>query len=218
MAAACALVVGAAPARAADGMIDGSPLNIWANDNGQLQVAFDGSATGEFFLPSLAPANAGLIVALTGPATPGELSVYGFLGTPFESSSAPTVTGDGSSGNPWKLATTFTASTMGIDRVLVVAETVTYVNGTNDVNVSYSTLNFSDGSNPMDVRLYEVADLFVAGNDQGTGFLVAGPPRAVGGINQAAGSAGRLLEQTAWDHYQEGRYSDVFSAAGADRR
>jgi hypothetical protein len=67
----------------------------------------------------------------------------------------------------------------------------------------------------MDVRLYEVADLYVAGNDQGSGFLAAGPPRAVGGINQAAGSAGRLLEQTAWDHYQEGRYGDVFNAAGS---
>ena len=54
----------AAPAHAADDAIDGSPLNIYANDNGQLQVAFDGSDTGEFYPPALAPANAGLNVAV----------------------------------------------------------------------------------------------------------------------------------------------------------
>jgi hypothetical protein len=69
-----------------------------------------------------------------------------------------------------------------------------------------------------DVRLYEAADLYVAGNDAGVGFLDVGSPRQVGGINQAAGSSGRLVEQTPWAHYQEGRYGDVFSAAGNSDR
>jgi hypothetical protein len=44
--------------------------------------------------------------------------------------------------------------------------------------------------------------------------LAAGPPRQVGGINEAQGSSGRLVEQTPWSHYQEGRYGDVFSVVG----
>ncbi len=46
----------------------------------------------------------------------------------------------------------------------------------------------------------------------GVGFFDPGPPRQVGGINAAQGSSGRLVEQTPWSHYQEGRYSDVFNA------
>ena len=56
MRARAALAWSAAPARAATvGTIPGSPLTIYANDNGQLQVTFNGSSTGEFF-PPLAPA------------------------------------------------------------------------------------------------------------------------------------------------------------------
>jgi hypothetical protein len=65
------------------------------------------------------------------------------------------------------------------------------------------------------VRVYAVGDLFVAGNDQGVGFFDPGPPRQVGGINQSAGSSGRLVEVTPWSHYQEGRYSDVFSVVSS---
>src|SRR4051794_8570567 len=90
---ACAAVLAlwVAPARAADAVIPGNPLTIYANDNGQLQVVFGASTTGEFFPPAAAPGNAGLNIALTDGAGPFE--VHGFLGTTFNSQTPPAVSG-----------------------------------------------------------------------------------------------------------------------------
>jgi hypothetical protein len=214
-AAAClaSLAWAAAPARATDAVIDGSPLNIYANDNGQLQVAFDGSATGEFFPSNLVPANAGVNVAVAKVNAPAEaqFTVFGFRGLPFTQPAAPVVSGDGSAGNPWKLTTSYRAQTPSVDQDVVIGEVVTYVNGTTDVTVQYLVINSADGPNTLNVRVYEAADLYVAGSDAGVGFLDLGSPRQVGGINQAAGNSGRLVEQTpSWAHYQEGQFGDVF--------
>jgi hypothetical protein len=215
-AAACvaALVLLATPALAADAVIDGSPLNIYANDNGQLQVAFDGSTTGEFFPAALAPGNGGLNVAVgpaNNPTVP--LTVYGFLGTPFTPVSAPVVGGNGSAASPWTLDTTYQGTGGTFD--IAVLEHLSYVNGTTDVAVAYTILNPQGNDVSVHARIYEAADLFVAGNDTGAAFLDTGPPRQVGGINQGAGSSGRLVEQTPWTHFQEGRYSDVFAAVSS---
>ena len=93
----------ATPAHAADGEIDGSPLNVAADDTGFLQVTFDGSATGEF-----TPRPAGLALAgLTAcaPGRPADVEVHRLRrhgGLPFTRTGAqpPTVTGDGSVGRP----------------------------------------------------------------------------------------------------------------------
>jgi hypothetical protein len=209
------VLLSAAPAQAADTVIDGSPLNIYANDNGQLQVGFDGSPTGEFFLPSLSPASGGVNVAVAGTGMDGSpFTVFGFLGSSFTQPAALTVTGDGSPGNPWVLNTNFRADTPSANRDVVIAEQVSYVNGTTDVRVTYGVVNVSDGAT-LNVRVYEAADLYVAGNDAGVGSFDPAPPRQVGGVNQAAGSSARLVEQApSWSHYQEGRFGDVFSVIG----
>jgi hypothetical protein len=214
-----AVLAWAAPAPAATtGTIPGSPLTILADDNGQLQVAFEGSTTGEFFPPALVPANAGLNVAVAQVDAPGSpFTVFGFQGLPFTQPAAPTLTGNGSAASPWVLTTSYRADTPSANQDVVIGQVVTYVNGTTDVTVQYLVLNVSDGET-LNVRLYEAADLYVSGNDAGVGFLDLGSPRQVGGINQAAGSSGRLVEQTPWSHYQEGRYGDVFSAAGNSDR
>jgi hypothetical protein len=214
-AAACAstLALTAGPAHAADAVIDGSPLNIYANDQGQLQVSFDGSPTGEFAPPSLAPAQAGVNVAVAeaSPSPQPQFTVFGFRGAPFTQPTAPTVTGDGSAANPWTLTTNYRADTPTANQDVVVAESITYVNGTTDVKVQYAVFNLSDGAT-LNVRLYAAGNLFAAGDDSGAGFLEPGPPRALGAINQAAGGSVRLVEQTpAWSHAQEGRAADVFA-------
>src|SRR5262245_48621242 len=144
----CALA--AAPARAADAVIDGSPLNIYADDNGRLQVAFDGTGTGEFFLPSLAPANAGLNIALSQNASP--FAVFGFLGSPFLSATAPAVSGDGSSGNPWVLTTSYRTGMPSTGSTVRVDQRLTYVNGTTDVGVQYVLVDEADVAAPITVR------------------------------------------------------------------
>jgi hypothetical protein len=210
-AAACAAVLGlsAAPARAADAVIPGNPLTIYANDNGQLQVRFPGSDTGEFFPPAAAPANAGLNIALTDSISPGPFEIHGFLGTTFNPDTLPALSGNGSAASPWTLTTSYRTGSPGSNPNIRVEQTLTYVNGSTDVTARYVVVNNSDTST-LRVRVYQAADLYVAGNDIGVGFLDPGPPRQVGGINQAQGSSGRLVELTPWSAFQEAQYNDVF--------
>jgi hypothetical protein len=202
--------VAAAPARATDFTIPGSPLTVFADDAGRVQVAFNGSSSGEFFPGALAPASAGVNVALS--TSPPALNVYGFQGskplipdtTPPSTFPAAGLTGDGSAGNPFTLRINLTDSGF-----LHVQEVLTYVNGSTDVGVQFILQAFD---NAVTGRLFEAADLFVAGDDQGVGFLDPGPPLQVGGINQAAGSSGRLVQGApAWTGYQESYYDDVFA-------
>jgi hypothetical protein len=210
---ACTLAWAAAPAHAATTVIDGTPLNIYVDDGGRLQVAFDGSAAGEFLPSALAPASAGVSIA-TGPTnnTTVPFVVYGFAGsTPFTGGGAPTLIGDGSAGNPWVLTALFLGTSQAGPDVLVT-ETVTYFNGSTDVNVAYKLDSFqtNDGV-PFRARLYEAANLLVAGNDAGLGVFEPGPPRQVGGINQDPGGTVRLIEGTSWDRYQESLSNQIFS-------
>jgi hypothetical protein len=214
-AAACAaaLAVSAASARAATSTIDGTPLNIFVDDGGRLQVAFDGSATGEFLPSALAPANAGVNVA-TGPTNSPTVPfvVYGFAGsTPFTGGGAPTLTGDGSVANPWVLTAVFLGTSQNGPDVLVT-ETVSYINGSTDVTVGYRLDSFqtNDGV-PFRARVYEAANLTVAGNDAGLGVFDPGPPRQVGGVNPDPGGTVRLIEGTSWDRFQESPSDQIFA-------
>jgi hypothetical protein len=214
VAVACAGALALSSASADASVIPGTPLTVFAGDNGRLQVQFNGSPAGEFSPGTLAPANAGINLAVTGTgASPGPFTVFGFLGTAFAVSSAPTLTGDGSPGNPWLLTTTYQADTPSQDRQTFLSEQISYVNGTTDVKATYTVLNFADGSTVvLNARLYAAGNLNVAGAETGGGFLEPGPPRGVGATNSAAGGSGRLVEGTAWSHYQEGAASAVFSA------
>jgi hypothetical protein len=198
----------AAPARATDYTIPGSPLTVYANDAGQLQVAFAGSATGEFYPGSLAPASAGVNVAMAQSQQTPPLTVYGVQGSaPLIQDAnrpSPGLTGDGSVGNPYTLTLNLTdGASLHLQQVL------TYVNGSTDVGVKFTLQAFD---NSVTGRLFEAADLYVAGNDEGVGSLDPGPPLQVGGINAAAGSSARLVQGTPpWTHYQESFYSSVYS-------
>jgi hypothetical protein len=152
-----------------------------------------------------------IAVAEASPSPQPQFTDFGFRGAPFTQPTAPTVTGDGSAANPWTLTTNYRADTPTANQDVVIAESITYVNGTTDVKVQYAVVNLSDGAT-LNVRLYAAGNLFVAGDDSGAGFLEPGPPRALGAINRAAGGSARLVEQTpAWSHAQEGRAADVFA-------
>jgi hypothetical protein len=192
-----ALAVAASPARAVDGVIDGTPLNVYANDVGRLQAAFDGAPSGEFYTGVLAPADGGLTAAVQLP-TGGQFTIYGRGGTPFTAVSAPTLSGDGSPGSPWQLTTAFRAGT-----VLQVSEIVQYVDGTNDVTVTYTVASMQT---PMvNVRLYESAAVLPAASYFATGFLDPGPPRRLGAqaLGRSGGGSNSLVEITPWSQFQE---------------
>ena len=136
--------------------------------------------------------------------TGGQFTVWGRGGTPFTAAAAPVLTGDGSPGNPWRLTTAFTAGS-----VLQVSESVQYVNGTNDVTVTYSVGPLQTPG--VTVRLYESASVLPAASYFATGFVVPGPPRRVGAqaLGRNGGGSDSLIEISPWSHFQEAAASTI---------
>src|SRR5512133_4391846 len=77
--AACMALAAPASAQAADGVIDGAPLNVYANDVGRLQAGFDGVASGEFYTGALMPNDGGISVAVQAVGADA-FTVYGRAG------------------------------------------------------------------------------------------------------------------------------------------
>jgi hypothetical protein len=213
--AACMALAAPASAQAADGVIDGSPLNVYANDVGRLQAGFDGVASGEFYTGALMPNDGGISVAVQAIGA-NAFTVYGRAGgrvlTPV---SAPVVTGNGSAGTPWRLATAFRATdpATGGD-LLDVAEVLEYVNGTGDVTVTYTLSAPTALSN---VRLYHSASVLPASSYLATGFLQPGPPRRVGAqaLGRDSGGSDSLVEVTPWSAFQEATASVISNTISA---
>jgi hypothetical protein len=205
--------VAAAPAHAATLTINGNPLTITADDTGVMQVAFTGSASGEFLAQPNAPAYAGLTAALR---TTGNASVFsyttggGFRFTPTAGQPL-TLTGDGSAGNPFILTAQFDAvpGPPGQTPALAhVVQQIVYFNGSTDVAVNYA-LSTTVSAAALQGRLFASADLAVAGNDSGIGFFNASPLRQVGGAHPLGNGAASLVEVSPWSAYQEDAFSTI---------
>ncbi len=198
--AAAALAIPAA-AGADVATLDGTPLNVYADGLGALQVRYDNQASGLFYDPAQNPAHAGLEVVEGAQYYPLQ---DGFAFEPGRTGvSGPTVSG----------ATIHSVYDVGPD--IQVTEDLTFTNGTSFVDAAYGLTNISAA--PISFRAGELADLYVGDNDSGNGVIAAGPPRFVGGRDPASGLVVGLLEQTPWLAYQEGDFGavfDNFSGAG----
>ncbi len=181
--------------------LDSSPLDLWADGLGRLQVRLDGEPDGMFYPPSENAANAGLEI-VTG------ADHYG-LGVGRLPISAPEV---GAAGDEQSITSAYR-----IGRDLVVTERLLHEPGTQVFNVEYDLRNTSDL--PVDLRAGELADLYIGGDDTGSGFYAeASEFRFVGG-RSADGLITGMVERTPWTRFQEGFYGDVFqnfAAGGLD--
>jgi hypothetical protein len=209
----------AAPASAVDVTIDGSPLNITSSDRGAIQIAFDGSVTGEFYPAPADPGYAGLTAGVRAATTaPWQVFSYttggGFRFTPTVGQ-PPAVGGDGSPGNPFVLSAHYDAVNAQAQVLAHVDQALTYVNGSPDVTATYVVTNALAAGGQLLTRLFESGDLVVAGNQSGNGFFTPGPPRQVGGLNPLGVGAGSLVEVTQWLAYQEGAFSTISNAVHA---
>ena len=159
-----ALAVPAA-ARADTVTLDGTPLNVYADGLGALQVRYDSQASGLFYDPEQNPAHAGLEIV--------EGAQYYPLQNGF----------DLETGRTGVLAATVNGSAIhsvyDVGPDIEVTEDLTYANGTPYVDAAYGLKNRSAA--PISFRAGELADLFVGDNDSGNGVIAAGPPRFVGG-------------------------------------
>jgi hypothetical protein len=185
--------------------LDGTPLNVFADGLGAIQVRQDGVAAGLFYDPDVDPGHAGLEVIEGGTYYPLE---DGFTDAPSRATvEPPAVAQDGAT------RTLHSAYTIGPN--LRVTEDITYTDGTSSIGIHYGIQNVSAG--PTTVRAGALADLFVGSNDNGTGAIAPTSPRFVGGRDEATGLVYGLQEVTPWSAFQEGDFElvfDNFSAAG----
>jgi hypothetical protein len=202
----------AAPAQAANGTILGAPLTIYANDNGQLQMVFAGALSGEFYNGTAAPGKGGISVAIS---TGNAYAIYGIRGgNSFTPVTPPSVSGDGSGGNPWILHTTYRAMAATGGQLLTVDQRVVYINGTTQVGLQYT---ITPVAALPDVRLYETGDILPGGGYAASGFLTgAAPTRRVGGqgLYNGVGGSGSILEIDPWSHFQEAYSATIDNAVG----
>jgi len=205
VAAAVAACLAAPPAARADvATLDGSPLNVYADGLGAIQVRYDGQASGLFYDPEQDPAHAGLEIK--------EGRRYYRLQDGLDTATGRTgVTGPvvGGAGTPAQ--TLHSVYRVGAD--LQVDETIAYTNGNPFLDLHYVIANTSGAATTF--RAGELADLYVGDNDSGNGVIRPLPPRFVGGRDPVTGLVLGLQEQTPWLGFQEGEFGAVFDNFGA---
>jgi hypothetical protein len=196
--------------------LDGSPLNIWTNQLGSVQVSVDGFLEGEWYNPgpvtdpvtgNLGPnpnPNNGFGLVLYNEQ--GGQTYYGnYGGTDLPNPEGPTL----QAGNPSTLNSAWTISNSGI--TLRVEQTLVYTNGSRQFDGIWRVTNLGGGGVAR-FRAGFLGDLAIRGSDSGTGFFEPGPPRFVGGVNPNVGAAGGFVEITPWSHFQVSRYSSASTA------
>jgi hypothetical protein len=180
-------------------VLDGTPLNVFADGLGAIQVRQDGVEAGLFYDPSENPAHAGLEIREGESYYPLE---DGFTTAPGRVSAEPITVTDAGGGT----RVLHTAYTVGPN--LRVSEDITYTDGSLEIGLRYGITNISGG--PVSVRIGQLADLFVGNNDNGNGVIRPAAPRFVGGRDEATQLVYGLSEVTPWAAYQEGDFEQVF--------
>ncbi|WP_028067165.1 hypothetical protein [Solirubrobacter soli] len=188
-------------------LLDGTPLNVFADGLGAIQVSQDGVSSGLFYDPSdptTQPAHAGIEIKEGDANYPLQ---DGFSTAPGRTNVEPlTITANGAA------RTMHTAYQVGPN--IRVGEDYTYTDGTAQVDVHYAITNVSAA--PTSIRVGALADLYVGNNDSGNGVIAPSPPRFVGGRDELSGLVYGLQEVTPWSAFQEGDFELVFDnfAAG----
>jgi hypothetical protein len=195
-------LLGAPVALADPTRLDGSPIDVWSNGAGQLQFRYDGYLSGLFFDPVSNEPNAGFLVLVDGDSIPWD--------------SVTTVSGPTETTLPdgrRALQSTYDFSTFAR-----VNEQLAYRDGEQTADAQYIVTNISGQAH--DIRAGLLADLYVAGNDVGTGVLTGSAPNRFVGGRSSGGVTSGLNELTPWSAYQESGFSadhdifDDFNAGG----
>ena len=193
----CAPVALADPTR-----LDGSPVDVWSNGAGQLQFRYDGYLSGLFFDPVINEPNAGFLVLIDGDSIPWD--------------NVTTVSGPTETTLPDGRRAL--QSTYDFSSYARVNEQLAYRDGEQGADAQYTVTNISGQAH--DIRAGLLADLYVAGNDVGTGVLSGSAPNRFVGGRSAGGVVSGLNEITPWSAYQESEFTadhdifDDFNAGG----
>lgn len=159
-------------------------------------------------------AEGGLNLAIYSGSSPSETAVvYGWRGTAFTPAlPAPAVSGAGTGTSPYVMVSRYTAGTCPGSPCLAITESVTYVTGENDAQVTYDIANQSDDNAAVRFRATVGADVRPGGDEGGKGVSQATAPRQVGTVNYHRGNAVRLEEiaTSPWDRVMEANQFEIW--------
>ena len=222
---------GAGAAQAESGLVafPGSPLSVFIGQHGECQSSYPLTGVNYYLNEK---GDCGFFLAF--PKHPAkapphflEEKVFGFQGSAgphlsgeqeYVPISQTPVEGAGTAGSPYTETTVFDVAEAeeneaglrtvkaGSEPFVKVTEVTTYISGAPQFASTFTVENLT--KNTLFFRAIYAGDLYVAGNDFGTGSFLGGPPRFVGGLNTAEGILGGFIESTPWSSWQEGCWNN----------
>jgi hypothetical protein len=211
-------------------IFSGTPMTVSIGSRGQCESSYPVSG-GNYFPGAGTLGDCGFFLAFpkigTGKAGVGQpealqgqtFGFSGFAGPHLPSEYTPVsqspVTGSGSAADPYTETTVFKVIDSEAHEDALITETTTYVNGQPQFTSSFNVKNVTSPGTKIYFRAMYAGDLYVNGNDFGTGVFLGGPPRFVGGQNTASGVLGGFQEAPApalaWSSFQEGCWNETAS-------
>lgn len=199
-------------------MTSAGPLNsIFLGNEASAQVYHTGDGTsGEVYPPGTIPGDFGTFFFIDGVLYAPNFANHGGTATgsigtytAFTNVSQSTVSGTGTSGDPYKVTTVADAGTTGIR----LTQVDTYVVGQESFRTDLTVAN--QGSSSKNVLMYRAMDCYLGGSDYGYGFVTG---TAVGCAKNANNSPPDRIEQlvplSTDNKYYEASYSQVWAAIG----
>jgi hypothetical protein len=205
----------------------GGPLTVSTGPLGQCQSSYENHGN-NYYPPTGNIGDCGFFLAFpeAGNTAPLQGQTYGFNGAAlggfgeppndlYESSSPQSpVTGAGTAASPYTETTVFSVNEVGNPgtHFAKVTETTTYVNGEPQFISTYTVKN--ERLTTIHFRAIYAGDLFVNGDDHGTGVYLAGPPQFIGGLNAGQGVVGGFEEAPGalpWSAFQELDWPEIWS-------
>lgn len=201
----------------------GSPLTVSVGTQGQCQSSYPGSGN-NYFPEGGNLGDCGFFLAFpkaTGQPEALQGQTYGFSGfagphlsNEYTPVSQSPITGSGTAVDPYAQTTIFKVVDSESKEYALVTETTTYVNGQPQFTSTYNVKNVTSSPEAkIYFRAIYAGDLYVNGNDYGTGVFLGGPPRFVGGQNTGSGVLGGFQEAPApalpWTSFQEGCWNEA---------
>jgi hypothetical protein len=144
-----------------------------------------------------------------GPHIPGD-GEEGYEYTPVSQSP---VEGSGTEASPYTQATVFLVQEAeGTHTAYAqITDTTTYVSGAPQFTSTYNVRSLLAKGHKIYFRAIYAGDLYVSGDDFGTGQFLAGPPRFIGGLS--LGVLGGFIEAASpalpWSSFQEGCWNET---------
>lgn len=213
--------------------LPGGPLSVSVGPLGQCQSSYAGAGN-DFYPPTGTLGDCGFFIGFPEAGNPAFLQkkVFGFegaqgpaLSSQYTPISQDPPTGTGSPSDPYRQLTVFKVSDPAKVKegdYALVRETTSYVDGEAEFTSTFDVENVTGqsvaGLSPAaatSLRFHAIyaGDLMTAGSDFGTGTLLPGPPRFVGGQDEAAGALGGFVEalppSPPWTNYATGCWNVV---------